>query len=356
MKQMFCAFLLIAVFAGCGGGGDSAAPDALHANSIKLGIAKYQPMSVPRSPVPTSSASPGTFPYRADIGGATQFVAVGENYIYWASGDAIGAVTYTGAVQEGQHSPDGDTINGMIEGTNGAMYYAETGPNLSELLPTAGESQGTFTQWNDFLVTTGDTNAVISDPNGVLWFTEISNASVIRMTTWGSLLTRTALTASGAPRHLTVGSDNDSVWVTENAANKIAKLALTGALVAEYSLPANCGSGPNDIAVGSDGNVYFTESTTGQGYLGQVTPSGAITCYENPQSGSTTGIVEGPDGNIWVAEHDAGYLVKFNVTTHTFGTPIAVPTGKPQVLVLGADQEIWLATYPGGYVLSFQPN
>ena len=286
-------------------------------------------------------------------------MAIGADRVYYSGSGGIGAVTYGGTAQSGVSVSDGAVPQGMTEGINGAIYYAEAGKHLNEFEPS-GTSQGTITSWNDFEVTSYGTNSVVSDPNGNLWFAEDNNSAVIEMSPWGSLLARTALSSGGQPWHLAIGADAASIWVTERTANKIAKLNLSGSLLAEYNLPAtNCGSSPNDITLGGDGNMYFTEDVgTGvQGYIGQVTSSGTISCVVNPNTGNSTGIAEGPDGNIWIAEHEADAIVKFNLSTQTFGTPFSTASegGNPEVMALGADGQLWFIT-SNDKMTSFKPN
>ncbi len=59
-------------------------------------------------------------------------------------------------------------------------------------------------------------------------------------------------------------------------------------------------SAPGSIAVGSDGNLWFTKSAYGLNQIGRITPTGAIT--EFPVSG----------GNVWVAMN--GYMAIGRVT------------------------------------------
>src|SRR6266700_3918680 len=58
------------------------------------------------------------------------------------------------------------------------------------------------------------------------------------------------------------------------------------------------GSGPEGIAKGPDGNLWFTESTGNK--IGKITPTGTITEYPIPTTNSgPLGITSGLDGNLW---------------------------------------------------------
>ena len=69
--------------------------------------------------------------------------------------------------------------------------------------------------------------------------------------------------------------------------------------VTEFPLPA--GSAPDAIAVGPDGNLWFTD--TGTRSVGRITPAGAVTELVVTDSyGQLGGITAGADGNIWFVD------------------------------------------------------
>ena len=63
----------------------------------------------------------------------------------------------------------------------------------------------------------------------------------------------------------------------------------------------------NDIAVGPDGNLWFTDA--GQNEIGRITTAGAITKFPVPTAASGVfGIIRAPDGNLWFTEQAANKL------------------------------------------------
>ncbi|MBI3409191.1 MAG: hypothetical protein HY040_12660, partial [Planctomycetes bacterium] len=67
----------------------------------------------------------------------------------------------------------------------------------------------------------------------------------------------TLTTASSQPHGITVGSDTN-LWVTESAKNKIAKVTTSGGIT-EYTVPT-ASSTPWDIVAGPDSKLWFTEN------------------------------------------------------------------------------------------------
>ena len=91
------------------------------------------------------------------------------------------------------------------------------------------------------------------------------------------------------PGGIAVGADGN-IWFTE--VGKIGRITLDGSIT-EFTAAAGSG----DMTTGPDGNVWYA---SGAGRLGRVTPSGTITEYL--VDGAPGGIATGSDGNIWFTE------------------------------------------------------
>jgi virginiamycin B lyase len=68
--------------------------------------------------------------------------------------------------------------------------------------------------------------------------------------------------------------------------------------------------------VGSDGNLWFAVQTglddTQTGNIGRITPSGVVTEFTVPYSGSQpSSIAGGPDGNIWFTDQTYSSVDRF---------------------------------------------
>lgn len=357
-----CAVIGASLFVvACSGGSSSSVP-------TKGANAASNPSAVvPRSVVPISTAAPHTFQtYTVPTASSRPVgITVGPDRLYFTelAANKLGSITYSGVFGAEVTLPDAAASPGDVaEGIDGSIWFTEaTGSQVGALSP-ATQRTGTITTWNDFGVTSASTAMIISDPLGVLWVGEFSNASVLRMTTWGSLLSRTTLTGS-QPSGMAVGSDNATVWVAEEGGNKIAKLNSSGTLLAEYAVPS--GSSPYFIATGPDGNEYFTENVSAdgvlrQGYIGKVTPSGTMTMTPLPHLGSAAGIAAGPDGNMWFVEYNTPQpaMAQFNIATSAI-TEYAIPgpanTVRPQRLVFAPDGQFWFTTDNYNTVDSFHP-
>ncbi len=161
-------------------------------------------------------------------------------------------------------------------------------------------------------------------PDGALWFTGIRNA-IGRITTDGAVSVFPLPNHDGNGGAITGGTASDiavgpdgNLWFTEGDANLIGRITPTG-VVSEFAIPSSAKVGvpgipenpptyitssePTGIAAGSDGNLWFTESATNK--IGRITPTGVISEYALPGMGRQPGeIASGPDGNLYFTVSD----------------------------------------------------
>lgn len=101
---------------------------------------------------------------------------------------------------------------------------------------------------------------------------------------------------------------------------------------------------PSAIAVGPDGNLWFSISTAANPRrLGRITTSGSMSEFPVSLTGSIHDLVTGPDGNLWFTEskNAIGRAVLVNgapVTTEfTLASPLVTTAG----LAAGPDGALW---------------
>jgi streptogramin lyase len=195
---------------------------------------------------------------------------------------------------------------------------------------------------------------IVSGPGGNLWFNEseaiFQNGTVnfyyavgaINPTTHAIAEFPTGTLGSGRPSNdgaIAVGSDGN-LWFTEPDANKIGVFNPFTDTFAEFTLPTP-NAEPQGIASGSDGNLYFTESGAGQ--IGEINPtSHAITEFPLAKLNSGPGgITAGPDGNLWFTEDENVGMI--NPTTHAISEfPISGASGS--AITTGPDGNLWFST------------
>ena len=105
---------------------------------------------------------------------------------------------------------------------------------------------------------------------------------------------------------LAIATDGN-VWFTEPYLNRIARRSATGT-VAEYAVPTSK-SRPVNVVAGTNSDVWFTEAQGNK--FGHVTAQGKITEYNIPTpSRFLGGIALDANGNVWVVENSANKILK----------------------------------------------
>jgi virginiamycin B lyase len=121
-------------------------------------------------------------------------------------------------------------------------------------------------------------------------------------------------------------------------------------IIAEYPLPVPH-SHPNGVAVGSDGDVYFTELAASR--IGHITSQGLISEMVLPVAGPALDIVAGGDGSIWITVPRAHAICRLRP-----GTPITAfylpETAVPAFITGGADGNLYFSE-PTGKIARFTP-
>ena len=98
-------------------------------------------------------------------------------------------------------------------------------------------------------------DGITAGPDGALWFGEFQSNKIGRITTAGRCRS-TPLPSGGNPQYITGGPDG-AVGSPKLRARRIGRIAKTGTIT-EFAIPG-AGQGAEDIATGSDGNLWFTD-------------------------------------------------------------------------------------------------
>lgn len=159
-------------------------------------------------------------------------------------------------------------------------------------------------------------------------------------------------TSGATPQEIAVGSDS-ALWFTEVLGNNIGRVTTSGSIT-EYPIPTS-DSRPIGITSGPDGALWFTEKFGNN--IGRISIAGVITEYPLPASYSfPTSIITGPDGALWFIvrtnlNNNYGYSVARMTTSGEFTqypiTPFNTDTGLVDITV-GPDGALWLTETTSG--------
>jgi len=144
---------------------------------------------------------------------------------------------------------------------------------------------------------------------------------------------------SGGPNAIAPGPDG-ALWFTLASGN-IGRMTSAGTFTS-YPIPT-AASAPMGIAAGPDGAMWFTESAANQ--IGRITTAGVVTEYPVLTANSSPwGIASGPDGNLWFTEYNAdniGSITTSGIVTEYRNVYGANPAG----ITTGPDGALWFTEY-----------
>lgn len=100
---------------------------------------------------------------------------------------------------------------------------------------------------------------VAAGPDGNIWVTEpgINRVAIIDPTGLGV----TQVVVPGHPTGISPGADGLTMWVTEQTGNAVARITIAGNVVKSFATPTKS-SAPGGIVDGGDGNVWFSENAS----------------------------------------------------------------------------------------------
>lgn len=186
--------------------------------------------------------------------------------------------------------------------------------------------------------------AIASD--GAVWFAESTLGSVTRLRDGdftrfivGTL--DASLPADAVPFAVAIAPDG-AVWATLPSADKLLRIAPDASAKA-FDVPTRR-SGLGDIAVGSDGAVYFAQLSANK--IGRFA-GGKFEEFAVPTpAAGLTGLAVAPDGAVWFTElrgHKLGRLHKGTIKEF----PLPRPDARPFGLTVDSANNVWYADLSG---------
>ena len=295
--------------------------------------------------------------------------------------------------------PAGTTATNLIDGPDGALYFAETTATGQKIGRITTSGTITTTPVN----TAGDISSMALAANGTIWFSISDGATGVGKFTPPDQVTiinpgMGGLSANAIPNEMTDSPDG-SVWfldhydtsrrawarsarrersrsirtrtgapprtwpsapATSSGSRRVSGHgSAAGVGVAMPGAPAGTTATvfatnsvafpmtvPSGITDGPDGNVWFTDQGTPSG-VGRVTPAGTVSEFGMSaglqMNAAPDAAISGSDGNVWFDDQYGTNPAVGKITPAGQITeyPIA---GEPWDLTLGIDGNVWLPT------------
>ena len=142
-----------------------------------------------------------------------------------------------------------------------------------------------------------------------------------------------ALGKATRPEDVVIGSDGN-LWVTDSGTNQIERVGPSGVGLTFYAVPTSL-----SLPGGSPPAPTTTSGSPSQrlGKIGRITTGGSITEFSlGSSSAAPKGIVTGPDGNLWFTESGTNLPGRMNhasplasLTTYACPRPARRPWASP---------------------------
>jgi streptogramin lyase len=154
---------------------------------------------------------------------------------------------------------------------------------------------------------------VARGPDGNLWFTDVANSQIGRVTPSGALtlFTRGLTKWNSGPQYITTGPDG-ALWFTE-VRSRVGRITPDGH-IREFSRGIPARSSIGGIVAGRDGNLWFTLYHGNE--LARITPAGVVTRFRRgiyPSRGNDSSTPDSVpfvdrNGTIWFNEPQGGRI------------------------------------------------
>lgn len=195
-------------------------------------------------------------------------------------------------------------------------------------------------------------NSVTVGPDQLI-YASVPSSSSIAIFDYTSLDATNSVLAGGSPQGIAAGPNvggHQTVWwadqnVNGSGGSGTSYYDITANSVTQNSATVFTGVAQN-LITGRDGNIYVTQ--TAPNAIVEVNPqsSGAI-LHTYPLSATPTAIINGPDGNVWVAEN-TGFIARLSLEGGTntdilseFGANSGLANDDYTGLAAGSDGNIW---------------
>ncbi len=236
-------------------------------------------------------------------------------------------------------------------GTDGNLYFSESGQNkIGELIPAGEPAPTPF-----------PANETITDPSTGITYSAASHPPSGYMFAKGSFAEFTLGSSASMPDQLT-GFDN-SVYFTDTGTNEVGELTPMTGSNSELPVPSNASLG-GGISSAPDGNLYFT--ATGAGNVGEIDAlppvPGPITVFEVAPSIDPMGItsVQSASGtSVYFTEYSADEIGELSLppgasvsTTGSSMTSFGIPTpnSEPEGIAVGPGGNVYFTESATGKI------
>jgi Listeria/Bacterioides repeat len=237
------------------------------------------------------------------------YIATGPDGNLWFTDNgsikAIGKIDRaTGAITEYSTGLTGSDLNIIVAGPDGNLWFTDNGSTRA--IGRIDPATGSITKYTTGLNSGSILTVIVAGPDGNLWFTEGGTTPAIGKLNpaMGEINEyATGLNGSSLPNYIVAGPDGN-LWFTDNGSTKaIGRIDPVTGAITEFNTGSSSGNLYNIVA-DSDGSLWASDYGTSTIY-GVNSNTGAVTAYSTDVFGfgwPTFFLALGPDGNLWFTD------------------------------------------------------
>lgn len=271
------------------------------------------------------------------IGAWPGYIVSGPQKALWFTEEftgKIGRITTDGSITEFAVS-NGQEPEGITVGPDGNLWFTEPGANeIGRMTPRGATTLFQITGSNP------SPRGITLGPDGNLWAVEFYDGYVDRITPKGKITRFQIPTYAPFAWAISTGPDGD-LWFTESAANAIGRFnPVTQKFDESIAVPTS-GSTPWAILLTPDKHVWFTERTGDK--IATVDASDHVQEFPIAQPESyPEDLALGSDGDLWFTEMQTGDLGRINPVNGKFGHIITLPAESiPNAIAPGSNGNVF---------------
>jgi virginiamycin B lyase len=264
-------------------------------------------------------------------------IAAGPDGAVWFT---IGGADAIGRVRDGhleRLAKPGTSVEpiGIAATADGGAWFTDVGAGAVSRIASTGEVK--VFPIDTAIVRLG---RLAVAPDGSPWFAESTLHSITQLKD-GALQRHAVKMVGGGPYGVAVAADG-TVWGTLQNGNRLLRIAPDGE-VSTFDIPRR-GAVPTDIAVATDGSVYFLEFRANQ--IGRMKEGRFEEFAVEGDNAGLSGLAVAQDGAVWFGLIRRGSLGRLRAgTIETF--PLPRPNARPYSVAVDGAGNIWYADITG---------
>jgi virginiamycin B lyase len=226
-------------------------------------------------------------PFQEEFSGSS----LESSFAAWSitGGDLFGITEYTLGYQVTHH----------VSGPDGNIWAVRNSTREILQISPAGVVLNTYT-----LTSGNNPQLIVSGPDGAMWFGMNNTPMRLGRVTTNGIVTLMPTAANTAGIGSLVAASDGNFWYTTTVSGtpSIQRANTAGTVLDTYSHPC---SNTRQMIEGGDGNFYLACLSPGA-TIYKITPTGTVTTLVSGMISNVQGLAWGPDGNLWGAGENTG--------------------------------------------------